>query len=131
MSADSMMDGAWMCVLCERHIPLSTPIADLECACAICPACVTEHLLPLLKPVPHQQTQSAASAPVYRKGQRVLYSHNTRGRVPALIAEVDASIQPPQYGVRLEGAAADELRYTEQARLLPSLEALQPGASAA
>ncbi|KAG2436360.1 hypothetical protein HXX76_006667 [Chlamydomonas incerta] len=64
-----------------------------------------------------QQQQSRARLPsLHQPGDTVLYRTAEGAYVEAVVDQVDISVQPPQYGIRLPGAR--DLRFTEQHRLL-------------
>lgn len=119
----AQMAEHYVCDVCHAMTNLSTqPMASLECDCCVCPTCATEHIKALMRP---RSVQLAA--PSLGVGEHALYRDRHGNLVQAVVVQVDRSIQPPQYGIRLAGAAADEIRFTEQSRLLPGTASIQPG----
>lgn len=120
-------------------------VADLPCNCLCCAACVRTSIGGQLdaalcsaspgrdsrfksdSPTTQQQRrQGYASNPAaLARGANVLYLDRRSGVfIEAVIEQVDLSCQPPQYGVRLPGAA--DLRFTEAQRLYPAGGARHP-----
>ncbi|KAG2454545.1 hypothetical protein HYH02_000390 [Chlamydomonas schloesseri] len=77
-----------------------------------------------------QQQHARARLPsLHQPGDTVLYRTADGAYVEAVVDQVDISVQPPQYGIRLPGAR--DLRFTEQHRLLSTQRPAAAAASAA
>lgn len=113
MDVDVEATEFFCCTLCHSQKPLQE-LLDLDCSCLVCSCCGAEHVAPKLVPVRpapvHQDN-------VYLEGQVVRYRQRNGELISAKVMQVDRSIQPYGYGIKLEGAT--EIRFTEATRLLP------------
>jgi hypothetical protein len=115
-----------MVICCVGKHPVGELVCDLGCTacCLACTECASRHVQERLRPdhIPDPLVDPAAT---FKAGQAVLYKAREGTYQPAVVALVDASVQPASYAVRLEGAAADALRFTEAERLMPAEQGLQ------
>jgi hypothetical protein len=71
-------------------------MAHLDCDCLCCACCAHEHIEVNMKP---QQVATAPQQPsgdMFAVGQEVRYRDRHSNLVPAVVVQVDRSIQPPQ-----------------------------------
>lgn len=88
-----MQEDHFCCDVCSSLHALDS-MAHLDCDCLCCTSCAHEHIQANMKP--QQVAAPKPSGEMFAVGQEVRYRDRHSNLVPAVVVQVDRSIQPPQ-----------------------------------